>query len=382
MRQTFLEPEVGEVVGAELVAQEGGELLVLLEEAVFPVGPKDVMAMLDLLQGGVQLAAQPAGEPGAEDFRDLVGGQAPQPQLTTALEQAMDREVALEDEIAAILDLADGVEAPQVHGGSLAPGELGAQHQGPIFQALPNHFRRQAVRGSLQGFGIVHGQEGVVVFAEGDALPVQFVFEEAVGVQTGGGLKGKEAGHAHDHRSQDRIAEVEVVVSEAAALPGQDAIVRVGGRVLGGRGPEGRALLQAFQNEVDPVLVPVLHATQGELKIVLLPHPRLRPFDGDVVVAGEGLDPVLVVVRPMGEDLFGDRRHAYHLAEDVDHLLGARQPREIPVDDKAIKTVIHKQQQASKKACKKLHRSSSSSCLSNKIFGETTDGVKISNIFG
>jgi hypothetical protein len=27
------------------------------------------------------------------------------------------------------------------------------------------------------------------------------------------------------------------------------------------------------------------------------------------------------------------------------------------VDDNAIKTVIHKQQQASKKACEKLHRS-------------------------
>src|SRR5579884_3374677 len=114
MCQPFLEPEVGEVVGAEFVAQEGGELLVLLEEAVFPVGPKDVMARLDLLPGGVELAAQAAGEPGAEDVRDLVGGEAPQPQFARALEDFVNGEVALEDEIAAILDLADGVEAPEV----------------------------------------------------------------------------------------------------------------------------------------------------------------------------------------------------------------------------------------------------------------------------
>src|SRR5881296_1915384 len=100
MLQTFLEPEVGEVVGAELVAQEGGELLVLLEEAIFPVGAEDVMPMLDLLQGSVEPASQSAGESGAEDFRDLVGGEEPQPQLTTALEQAMDGEVALENEAA------------------------------------------------------------------------------------------------------------------------------------------------------------------------------------------------------------------------------------------------------------------------------------------
>ena len=33
MVQSLFEPEVGEVVGDELVAQEGGELFVLLEEA-------------------------------------------------------------------------------------------------------------------------------------------------------------------------------------------------------------------------------------------------------------------------------------------------------------------------------------------------------------
>src|SRR5438105_3965131 len=239
MLQTFPEPEVAEVVGAELVAQEGGELLVLFEESIFPVGAEDMMAVLDLLQGGVELAWQAAGEAGAKDFRDLLGGETPEPQLTTVFEEAMDGEVALEDEIATVLDLADGVEATQVHGGPLPPGELRTQHQGRVFKALPDYFRGEAVSGRLQGFGINHGQEGIVVFAEGDALPVQFVFDEAVTVQAVGGVKREEAGDPHDHRSQHRIAEVEVVMSEAAALPGEDTVVGVGSRILGSGGSEG-----------------------------------------------------------------------------------------------------------------------------------------------
>ena len=63
MLQTFLQSEIGEVVGAEFVAQEDGELFVLLEEAVLPISAEDVMTMLDLFQGGVQLAAEPARLP-------------------------------------------------------------------------------------------------------------------------------------------------------------------------------------------------------------------------------------------------------------------------------------------------------------------------------
>src|SRR5438128_2167010 len=137
MFQAFLELEVAEVVGAELVAQESGELFVLFEESVFPVSAEDVMAVLDLLQGGVQLAGQAAGDTGAEDFRDLLGRKAPQAQLATALEEAMDGEVAFEDEIAAVLDLTDGIEASQVHGGPLPPGEFRTQHQGSSIPGAP-----------------------------------------------------------------------------------------------------------------------------------------------------------------------------------------------------------------------------------------------------
>ena len=60
--QALLQPEIGQIVGADLIAQEGGELLVLLDEGVFEVGAEDVMAVLDLLQRGVEFALQFLGD--------------------------------------------------------------------------------------------------------------------------------------------------------------------------------------------------------------------------------------------------------------------------------------------------------------------------------
>ena len=56
MVQPFLETEVGKVVGAEFVAQERGELLILLEEGSLEIGAEDMMAMLDLIDNGGELA--------------------------------------------------------------------------------------------------------------------------------------------------------------------------------------------------------------------------------------------------------------------------------------------------------------------------------------
>ena len=77
MVQSLFEPEVGEVVGDQLVAQEGGELFVLFEEGVLEVGAEDVMAVLNAIDDGGQLAAHPAVQTGAEDLRDFVCSQAP-----------------------------------------------------------------------------------------------------------------------------------------------------------------------------------------------------------------------------------------------------------------------------------------------------------------
>ena len=111
MVQSLLETEVGEVVGDQFVAQKGGELFVLFEEGVLEVGAEDVMAVLDAIDDGGELAAHPAVQAGAEDLGDLVAGQPPQAEFAAALEQLMDGKVALEDEVATILDLGDRIKA-------------------------------------------------------------------------------------------------------------------------------------------------------------------------------------------------------------------------------------------------------------------------------
>ncbi len=55
MVQTLLETKVGEVVGAHFIAEKSRELLVLFDEGVLPIGAKDVVAMIELFQGGVEL---------------------------------------------------------------------------------------------------------------------------------------------------------------------------------------------------------------------------------------------------------------------------------------------------------------------------------------
>ena len=69
------------------------------------------MAVLDAIDDGGQLAVHCAVQARAKDLGDLVGGQPPQAEVAAAFEQLVDGKVALEDEVAAILDLGDGVEA-------------------------------------------------------------------------------------------------------------------------------------------------------------------------------------------------------------------------------------------------------------------------------
>jgi hypothetical protein len=86
----------------------------LLEEGIPEVGAVDMVAVRDLIDHGGELTAVPAAETGAEDHRYLVGSEPPQAEFATALEQLVDRKVTLEDEVAAILDLGDGIEQGQV----------------------------------------------------------------------------------------------------------------------------------------------------------------------------------------------------------------------------------------------------------------------------
>ncbi len=127
-----------------------------------------MMAMLDLIDDGGELAAHPAAKAPAEDRGNLVCGQPPQAEFAAALEQFMDRKASLENEVAAVLDLGDGVEARQVEPLAFLGGKLRPQHKGPIIEPLSDDVWAQPVSGGLQCSHVINGQEGIVVLAEAD----------------------------------------------------------------------------------------------------------------------------------------------------------------------------------------------------------------------
>src|ERR1700687_4986646 len=59
MIESFLQTEVAQVIGAEFVAQEMGELFILFEKGVLPVSAEHMVAVLDLIDDGSEFSVEP-----------------------------------------------------------------------------------------------------------------------------------------------------------------------------------------------------------------------------------------------------------------------------------------------------------------------------------
>ena len=66
-----------------------------------------------------------------------------------------------------------------------------------------------------------------------------------------------------------------------------------------------------------------LHLPQAGPHVVFLADALLGPLDRNVVIAGEGLDPLVVFGGALAQDLLGDRADAMHVAEEVHDVLRA-----------------------------------------------------------
>jgi hypothetical protein len=89
--------------------------------------------------------------------------------------------------------------------------------------------------------------------------------------------------------------------------------------------------------------------------MVFLAHPLLRPLDGDIMITGEGLDPVLVVGRTLAQDLFAQDGNANDVLEKVHDLSGPRQRTEVAVNDNAVEAVVNKQEHVAEQLGEKFH---------------------------
>src|SRR5438552_13264309 len=93
------------------------------------------------------------------------------------------------------------------------------------------------------------------------------------------------------------------------------------------------------------------------LDAILLAHTFLCFQHGDSVVAGVAFHPSPIFGSPLGQDLRGDGILAMHVAEEIYDVFGARQQRQVSLDDDAVETVIYKNQEAFKELRESFHRS-------------------------
>jgi hypothetical protein len=317
------------------------------------------MTVLDSLQGRMQLALELFSDALTEELRDFVSAQQQKPQLTGALEEVSDREVALKDEVAAVFDLADGVEAMKVHCLSLPLREFGSQHKGPVVEPLADELWAKPIGSGLNSLGVGNGNKSIVVFAKLDSIAFQFYLDEVMTVEPIGSVKGQEGSHSQHQRSQSGVADVKVVVGKPATAFAQDLVIRISGGELGLSRAQGGSLLHALEDEVDPIALGSFHAAQQRLDKLFLFNPLLCPLDGNVMISGKPFHPALVVVSPLLQHIFGNKGNAHYVMKEVDHVLRTRQHREITVDHDTVETVVDKNDQVTIQAHKRFHGPSS-----------------------
>lgn len=357
--ERFLQMKVSEIVAAHFASEESEKLLVLFDKGILEVGSQNVMTMLDSLQGRMHFALELFADALTEELRDFVSRQQQQSQLAGALKEVSDGEVVLEDEVAAVFDLADGVEAMKVHRLSLVLREFGPQKESPVVEPLADELWAKPIGSALQRLGVGNGNKGVVVFAELDSGSFQFYLDEVVTVEPIGGVKGQEGSHSDNQGSQSWVADIKVVVGKAAAAFAQDLVIRISAGELGLSRAQRGSLLHALEDEVDPIAPGSFHAAQPRLDKLFLFNPLLCPLHGNVMVSGKAFYPVLIVVSPLHQNLFANKRDTHDLVKKVNHVLWTRQHREIAPNHDTVETVINKHDQAAIQAHKCFHGPSS-----------------------
>jgi len=122
------------------------------------------------------------------------------------------------------------------------------------------------------------------------------MLNEAMAVEVVCGLEGEERADAHHDGAERLIANVEVVVREAAALVSDDAVIGILGGIFRRRDAEGRSQFHAFENKIHAVGIFSHHAALPAEDKVLLADALLGPFYRDAMIAGEGFNPALVAM--------------------------------------------------------------------------------------
>ena len=209
-------------------------------------------------------------------------------------------------------------------GDPLFGGKLGANDQGPVINALLNDFSVKLIGGLLEGVWIGHANEPIVVLGKGNVLTRELAVDEVVPVEIGGDLEGEKRSHPQNHRAEHLIEDVEVIMGVATFVFAQELEIRIGGGNFGGKATEGPALLHALEDVIDAELFSSDHAKLPGTNQILFADSRIGPDQRQLMVAGELLDPGLVVACPLQENLLGDFGLFADFPEKINDVVLAR----------------------------------------------------------
>ena len=116
-----------------------------------------MVAMVDTFESSMEFPLEMAGNALAEDLRDLLGGQFNETEFTGSLEEFVDGEGFAKDKVQTVFDLAEGIEAAQIHSLPFSFRELGTQQKGPIVETLLQQFWGKTFGSFLEGLRVLHG---------------------------------------------------------------------------------------------------------------------------------------------------------------------------------------------------------------------------------
>jgi hypothetical protein len=95
-----------------------------------------MVAMVDAFKSGMEFSLEMPANALAKDLRDLLGGQFEEAKFTGTFKEFVNGKAFAEDKVQTIFNLAEGIEAAQVHGLTFSFGELGTEEKRPVIKAL------------------------------------------------------------------------------------------------------------------------------------------------------------------------------------------------------------------------------------------------------
>src|SRR5262249_32706808 len=137
----------------------------------------------------------------------------------------------------------------------------------------------EVVGGGVEGGEVGDSKKGIGGLAEAVLPPLQFLLDETVTIEVIAGLEREEGGDPHHDWTEDRIADVKIIMREAAALVRQDSVMGIFGRVFRHGDAKGRALLHALEDEIDAVGAPLRDAALPGPDMIFLAHSLLGPLE-------------------------------------------------------------------------------------------------------